>query len=382
VAAGLWWLGGLGGEVSVAIHPRVYVFRDALREAGARVFLLQAFDRDSPQIIGAKRTGRLGAIYVPLENDSDLLPPGQERYLRWLNDGPAPAAGRHAAKVCRFPADSVAYLNEPEPTNSDEEEEEEPPPPPPPPPPTDPWQNAFRWSLTGEADNRVSADPNRVVFSEATIFTATADGPGVGARPAIHQNFYVDTGDAAGRNEHMLTGTESKLFRENDESDIQFIVMFPNDGTFPIVSTNHYVQFFRILASVNGFPPIEFLVKNNASNQERVWLRHLGTDHDVALQSTLDVAGGYIWSEPLVRNIYHRFMLRVHWSDDPAEGWMELYKNEATVPVMARVYGKTLTDTSGTVRCYPAWGVRRHTAITGRTRVVLLNTQWEITRPP
>jgi hypothetical protein len=245
--------------------------------------------------------------------------------------------------------------------------------------PADAFQNAFKHNLYGSWTTVTPTSPgDRITISEAQ-----EGNPSVSSGIV---NIRVKNGDSPGRTE-VWNQESTNLLQDNDTADLNFEVSFPSD--FPAVPTTRYVGVARLSAFTNGLPPLEVLVKANGSGVDTVWLRENGSEHDLASQSTLDAAGGYLWSTPLVRSVGYpnlnwlKLTIRVKFSTNPAVGWIELYQNyNMSTPVMARTFKKTLSDTTGTVRDYFRTGINRHSNITGDMRVMFNNVWCRIVRPP
>jgi hypothetical protein len=355
------------------IDPKVYEAISLLRaNPGTRVKALKLYDRDAPHLLVSKGT-RVSLIRVNLE-DSDISRPqlsiGSERWDAWYNLG-LPVS---AVKFCNTPAEAVEFAN----SNYVPPVVSPLPPtvlPPTTAPPVGPFNNAFSWVMTGQFDTiHQTATAQRIVISEAENVSQSR-------RPALLLDHSVLNTDSPRRTE-ISAVADGVNFKEGATTTGGFEVQFPSD--FPVISASHYVGIFRFSANVNGFPPIEFLVKKRADNTEWVYLRHLGTTHDLASETTLDAAGGYIYSTPLLRKVsdtvpnWMIFNFKIHWSDNASLGWIELYRDyDYSTPAMARFTGKTLTDTSGTVRCYARQGINAHSSLPTNVRVTYSNANWE-----
>lgn len=352
------------------IDPRLIEIRDALRsEPGVRAFIVNQFDRGRPDLLVGKNQ-RTSLITVARNfSSADNLPPlERERFLSHWNSNLAIGAARY----CVTPAQSLEFAN----TSFTEPPDD---PPDVPPPPADPFENAFAWHYSGQFDTFLRSGANSIIFSEAP--------DNVNSRvPTVLANHIVLPTDTPRRCEvAALIGT-AKTFQEDDETTLSIEIFFPQDlPTFP---QNQYIQILRFSASTNGFPPIELIIRRKTDNTEHVYLRHLGTDHDLLGQTTLDLTGGYIWSTPLVRSAgnstpnYLILTFKIYWHTNPANGWIELYRNyNLTTPLFTRFYGKTLTDTSGTVRCYFRQGINAHSSFASPIRVGYANTNWLTKRP-
>lgn len=361
-------------------HPRVLAMRDAMRTAGIRTKLTQEFERGGPDLLVGKDGQNKPLLWVSrgeIAAGRPQVPPEIERYIRWWNDSSSPKVpiGIQVAT----PAQAVAAANlEVDPAEGLPTVVVAPPPGPSVPIP-DAFTGSFKHNAYGEWNNYARAADDRITLSEVL------EGNGGQNPQSAIVNFLVKNGDANGRCEAWCA-LEPKIFRANDVVDIEFWVSFPPD--YPVYPTNRQVHFVRLSAFTNGLPPLEFMTKMDGAGVQKVWLRSLGSDHDLLGQSTLDVAGGYLWSTPLVRAVSYanmnwlKLMLRVKFSTDPAVGWLELYKDyNYTTPIMARVAAKTMTDTSGTVRDYLRIGINRHTSITGDTLIRFANVRYTITRP-
>lgn len=356
------------------IPPELYAAVAQLRQAGARVDILKQFNRGKPDLLVGK-AGRTTLIYVDrseVDASRKEMSTEVERFIAWWNLGLDRLAP--AVKFCSTIEEAIEFANSSyvPPTDPD-------PDPPPPPPPVDTFSNAFYWHLTGEWDSLyLTGGTSRLVVTEG-------EDNANSRAPTVLFNHIVLPTDTPRRTEVGCV-TTAKTFAEGEESLLQTEITFPAD--FPSVPTTQYIGVLRFSAFTNGLPPIELLVKKRPDNTEHVYLRHLGPEHDLASESTLDAAGGYIWSTPLLRTASVtqpntlKIALKVKWSTNPLNGWIEVYKDyNFTTPAMARFAGKTLTDTSGTVRCYVRQGINAHPSFASAIRVAYAWTNWQITRP-
>lgn len=333
------------------VSERVNAFADAARLAGARVHYMKRFVRGSADLIVGSE-GEVFVFAVDLESVSEDRPQvslERERWLVW-----AGTSVRYVNSV----ATMLDILNDTEP-------DPDPDPNPEPNPGTvDDFENGFGWSLLGEFDRTAYMSPARI---------DTTGGVESSGRPANVMTHTISTGDTNNRCE-LFCVDDTKMWREGDVVRWKFQSLFPT--SFPSYPVNQYVTFARVLANVNGLGCIELMVKG-----ENIWFRENGDEHSVALQTTLDATGGYLWSRALVRERWFRWEVKVWVSENPLVGGAEIYLDDVTVPVMTRKYFKTITDTSGTKRSRPYQGMRRHSSITGDTVVRYTNFWWEITRP-
>jgi hypothetical protein len=363
-----------------AINPQVLAVEDALRKSGIRTFLTQRYQRGGPKFLVGK-AGRNAPLLWVNQGEANPTRPQvsseEERWIQWLNYGQDPLVP--TAVQAQTPQDAVDKSNHvyiagsewppnlpiynPGPSGS-----------------ADAFATAFKHSLLGDWSNFNAVDASRFIISDAPIGINSSLWP-----QSAWVNCLIKNGDATNRAEVFNSNdTAGKVFKQNDTADINFEVSFQSD--FPATTTARQT-IMRLSAFTNGLPPLEFLLKKNGAGVDTIFLRLLGSEHDLAGQSTLDTVGGYVWSTPLVRASGYTAMnwlkltLRCYFQPD-STGWVELYRDyNFNTPVLARTNTKLLTDTSGTVRSYARFGLDRHSSITGDTRGIISACRYRITRP-
>ena len=174
-------------------------------------------------------------------------------------------------------------------------------------------------------------------------------------RLELHQGDVTNSGT---RNEVYLSNSQ---FNEVDGNDHWYAwsSLFPSD--YP--SDNSWQVFTQWHQSgLTGSPPVEFDVIG-----EEIQVAHNGDQ--------------VLWRTPLVRGVWHDFVVHVLWSRDPAKGFVEIwFDGEKVVPL-----AKTATLKDENV-CFLQVGFARETSDVPESividHVVEATTLAEVTPPP